>query len=164
MTELVPAAEPPEPTESTEPAEATELAELRAANDGLRAENDGLRARLDTRQRRSAALLTLRRATAAVLAAVAAFALVGSVIGLWAANTTLNTDRWVATVAPLPQNKAVAAAVAQYASGEVFNVLDVEDRIRTVLPQQAGFVARALATPLRGVVRNTGGHGLRSDA
>src|SRR5215216_2512013 len=105
----------------------------------LRAEVSALRAQLDTRQRRSYALLALRRVTAAVLAAVAAFALVASVVGLWAATTTLNTDRWVRTVAPLPQQPAVAAAVSQYTTDQLSGVLDVEQRLQTVLPEQAAF-------------------------
>jgi hypothetical protein len=90
----------------------------------------------------------LRRVTAAVLILVAAFASVASVVGLWAANTTLNTDRWVATVAPLPRDPQVSAAVSQYATNEVFRVLDVEQRLRTVLPDQAAF----LAAPVTGQV------------
>ncbi|AEV84873.1 hypothetical protein ACWT_3849 [Actinoplanes sp. SE50] len=140
-------------------AEAEELARLRA-------EVASLRARLAERpppqrqpgwQRR-----TLRRTTAAVLAAIAAFALVTSVVGLWAATTTLNTERWVATVAPLPQDPQVSAAVAEYASSQLFEVLDVEHRLRTVLPQQAAFVAGPITGQIRDQVRKIIGNVLRS--
>src|SRR5690348_8557810 len=86
----------------------------------LRAEVQSLRAQLDTRGRRTSALTVLRKVVAAVLAALAVFALVASVVGLWSAYTVLNTNRWVATVAPLPKQPAVAAAVAQYATEQVF--------------------------------------------
>ena len=55
----------------------------------LRAEVSTLRNRLDTRDRRSFAVLALRRVVAAVLVVVAAFGLVAGVVGLWAARTTL---------------------------------------------------------------------------
>src|SRR5688500_5713888 len=76
--------------------------------DRLRTELTELRDRLDSRQRRASAVLALRGVVAAVLIAVTAFALVSSVVGVWAANTALDTDRWVATVAPLPRDTRVA--------------------------------------------------------
>src|SRR5512135_3423114 len=80
----------------------------------LRTEVVQLRGALDTRHRHASQLLAVRTALAAVLAALAAFGAVASVIGLWGARTTLNTDRWVATVAPLPQHPQVATAVSTY--------------------------------------------------
>ncbi|MBG0567153.1 hypothetical protein I4J89_37470 [Actinoplanes sp. NEAU-A11] len=98
-----------------------------------------------------------------MLVVLAAFALVTSVVGLWAARTTLDTDRWVATVAPLPQDPKINAAVAEYATTEVFQVLDVETRLREVLPPQAAFVAGPIAGQLREQVRNTVRNVLGSD-
>ena len=129
----------------------------------LRAEVSQLRARLDTRGRRAAALGALRRVTAAVLVAVAAFGVVASVVGLWAARTTLNTDRWVATVAPLPRNPQVAAAVSDYASTQLFEVLDVEQRLRAVLPAQAAFVAGPLTGQIQDTVHKTVNNVVLSD-
>ncbi|MEV0902277.1 hypothetical protein [Actinoplanes sp. NPDC049802] len=130
----------------------------------LRAEVTALRAQLavDGRRRRPRGG-AIRRGLAAVLAAVAAFALVISVVGLWAATTTLNTDRWVSTVAPLPQDPKVNAAVAEYATNEVFRVLDVEQRLRTVLPEQAAFVAGPITGQVREQVRKTVQNVLGSD-
>ncbi|MEU4159053.1 hypothetical protein [Actinoplanes sp. NPDC026670] len=119
----------------------------------LKAEVAALREQLAAGRRRRPRSVAIRGALAAVLAALAAFALVTSVVGLWAARTTLNTDRWVATVAPLPQDPRVNAAVAQYATTEVFRVLDVEQRLRDVLPAQAAFAAGPIAGQLREQVR-----------
>lgn len=116
----------------------------------LRTEVVQLRGALDTRHRRASQLLAVRKAVAAVLAALAAFGAVASVIGLWGARTTLSTDRWVATVAPLPQNPQVANAVSTYVTDELVRVLDMRDRIAGALPPQAAF----LATPMTGAVRD----------
>ncbi|WP_328467654.1 hypothetical protein OHA21_49625 [Actinoplanes sp. NBC_00393] len=122
----------------------------------LRAEVATLRSQLaQTRPRKPAGGGMVRRTLAAILVALAAFALVTSVVGLWAARTTLNTDRWVATVAPLPQDPKINTAVAQYATAEVFQVLDVETRLREVLPPQAAFVAGPITGQLREQVYNT---------
>jgi hypothetical protein len=129
----------------------------------LRAEVSQLHAKLDTRARRASTIVRLRGFVAAVLVALAAFALVFSVVGVWAARTALNTDRWVATVAPLPQNPQVAAAVADYATNQVFQAINVEQRLRTVLPQQAAFVAGPVAGQVRDAVRKTVTNVLQSD-
>ncbi|GIF02637.1 hypothetical protein [Actinoplanes siamensis] len=129
----------------------------------LRAEVASLRAELDRRPPPRAGRQLFRRTTAALLAAVTAVALVTSVVGLWAARTTLNTDRYVATVAPLPRDPQVSAAVAEYATTALFQVADVEQRLREVLPPRAAFVAGPLAGQIRGQVRQLVTDVLRSD-
>ena len=129
----------------------------------LHAEVLVLRAQLDTRSRRRSVLVSFRRVTAAVLVALSAFALVASVVGLWAAATTLNTGRWVATVTPLPQNPAVATAVAQYTTSQIFEVVDVDQRLRTVLPEQAAFIAGPLTAQVHDKVEDTVAQVLQTD-
>ena len=129
----------------------------------LRAEVSTLHAKLDTRQRRSSTVGTIRRVIAAILVAVTAFALVGSVVGVWAARTAMNTDRWVATVAPLPQNPQVSAAVADYATTQIFRVVGVEQRLRDVLPPQAAFIAGPVSDQLADKIRQTTTTVLRSE-
>ncbi|MET0419877.1 MAG: hypothetical protein ABW022_27995 [Actinoplanes sp.] len=129
----------------------------------LRAEVAVLNTRLDTRARRKAVMRMARAIAAAVLIAVTAFALVASVVGLWGARTTLDTDRYLATVAPLPENPQVAAAVAEYGTAQLFQVLDVEQRLRDVLPPQAAFAAGPITGQLRNTVRTTVNNVVRSD-
>ncbi|WP_439658599.1 hypothetical protein ACSHWB_40435 [Lentzea sp. HUAS TT2] len=129
----------------------------------LRAQVYALQARLDRRQRREVTVRMLRRIGAAVLIAVTAFALVMSVVGIWSARTALNTDRWVATVAPLPQDPEVALAVADFATVKLFEAVDVEQRLRAVLPEQAAFVAGPLASQLHAPVRATAAEVLASE-
>jgi len=154
-----------DPAGSSQPAEAAahpddgDAAEL----ERLRAEVPVLHAQLDRRQRRARAVLAARRVVAAILIAITAFALVFGVVGVWSARTALNTDKWVATVAPLPRDPQVAAAVSEYATTQVFQAIDVEQRLRTVLPPQAAFVAGPLTSQLRDTVRKTVDNVLQSD-
>src|SRR5207248_2916865 len=104
-----------------------------------------------------------RRVTAGRLMPFPAFGLVASVVGLWAATTTLNTDRWVRTVAPLPQDAAVAAAVSQYTTDQLFDVINVEQRLRDALPPRAAFVAGPLAGQLHDAIQKNVNRVLRSD-
>ncbi|BFU43235.1 hypothetical protein [Krasilnikovia sp. MM14-A1004] len=129
----------------------------------LRAEVADLNSRLDTRHRRASAIGTMRRITAAVLIAITAFAMVASVVGVWSARTAFNTDKWVATIAPLPQDPKVAAAVADYATNQVFAAIDVQQRVQTVLPAQAAFIAGPVTSQLRDAVEKTVYNVLQSD-
>ena len=129
----------------------------------LRAELAALRGRLEERRRRRFALLSLRRVAAAVFIMITAFALVTSVIGLWAATTVLSTDRWVSTVAPLPQDPKIAAAVADFATTQVYQVINVEQRVQEVLPAQAAFVAGPITGQLRNTIETTVVKVLQSD-
>lgn len=89
----------------------------------------------------SASRFRLRRAIAALLVALAGFGFVASVVGVWGARTVLNTDRWVATVAPLPQLPEVNAAIATYLTEEVFSTLNVQQRLEAELPPKISFIA-----------------------
>jgi hypothetical protein len=129
----------------------------------LRAEVEHLRARLDTRGKRAAGLLALRRVAAAALVAVTALAVVGSVIGLWGAYTMLNTNRFVSTVAPLPEDPTIAAAVSQYSTDQLFDALDVQQRVEQVLPPRAAFVAGPLAGQVHDAIEKTVSKVLRSN-
>ncbi len=128
--------------ERAEPAEA----EL----ERLRAEVSELRDRHGTERRRRARLLTVRRTLAAVLIALVAVVGVTSVVGLWGARTTLNTDRWVAAVGPLPEDPDVNKAVSTYLAAEIFDQLDVQQRLSEALPPRATF----LAAPVTGAVHD----------
>jgi len=129
----------------------------------LRDEVATLQARLEDRRRRRFALLALRRVAAGVFIMITAFALVASVVGVWAATTVLSTDRWVSTVAPLPKDPKIAAAVAEYSTTQLFEALDVQQRIENVLPAQAAFVAGPITGQLRTQTYNTVVRVMQSD-
>jgi hypothetical protein len=114
-----------------------------------------LHQQLDTRGHRQRRVTVLRQIVAAVLAFVAGLGVTLSVIGLWAGNTTLNTDRWVATVAPLSQDPAVRAAVSTYTTDQVFTTLNVQQRVQEALPPRAAFLASPLTDQVHGFVQNS---------
>ncbi|MFI0235874.1 hypothetical protein [Streptomyces sp. NPDC016845] len=116
----------------------------------LRAEVAELRARAGTERRRGARTLAVRRMLAAVLIALVAVVSVTSVVGTWGARTTLNTDRWIAAVGPLPDDPDVNKAVSTYLADEIFDQLDVQQRLSTALPPRASF----LAGPVTGAVHD----------
>ncbi|MGH8869524.1 MAG: hypothetical protein ACRDYU_16210, partial [Actinomycetes bacterium] len=121
----------------------------------LRAEVAALNTRLDKTARRGQFVHGLRRVIAGILVVLAAFGLVATVIGGWAARTSLDTDRWVSTVGPLPQDPEVAAAVSQYLTTEVVSVLNVEDRVSEALPPNAAFLAGPLTSQVRDYLRTS---------
>ncbi|MFD0420011.1 hypothetical protein [Streptomyces sp. NPDC127108] len=120
----------------------------------LRAEVETLRDRAGTERRRRERVFAVRRAVAAVLIALVAVCAVTSVVGVWGARTTLNTDRWVATVGPLPEDPDVNAAVSTYITREVFDRVDVEQRVREALPARASFLAAPVSKATRDHLQN----------
>jgi hypothetical protein len=136
------------------PDEATVTSES-AEVERLRAEVERLRGRLDVRTQRRRRGFAVRRVIAAILVCVAGFGAVFSVIGLWGARTTLDTDHWVATVADLPRDPAVTAAMSSYLTDEVFTTLNVQKRLTEALPPKAGFLAAPVTSAVHDYMRNT---------
>jgi hypothetical protein len=129
----------------------------------LRAEVLALRSELDARRGRGRRLAVARRCAAAVLIAVAALGVVVGMVGVWSALTVLDTDRWVATVAPLPKEPEVATAIAAYTTDEVFQAVDVRRRLTEVLPGPAAFVAGPITGQLHDFVQRTVDQLVRTD-
>ncbi|MFH9423930.1 hypothetical protein [Streptomyces sp. NPDC017529] len=121
----------------------------------LRAEVRELRARAGTRKRRRARLLALRRFVAALVIALVAVFTVTSVVGVWGARTALDTDRWVATVGALPEDPVVDAAVSAYLTDQIFDQLDIEQRLQDALPPRASFIAPPVTKAVRDYVRDS---------
>ncbi|MFI0354964.1 hypothetical protein [Actinomadura sp. 9N407] len=138
------------------PGAATDADELKR----LRAEVARLRERLAAPPPRARgggrpSLVAVRQVIAVVLVALAAFGAVASVVGVWGGRTTLNTDRWVATVGPLPEHPEINAAMATYLTGEVFEQLNVQQRLAQALPPKAAFLAGPTTSAVQDYVRDT---------
>ena len=85
-----------------------------------------------------------------VLIVLACLLAVLSVVVVYARNELLNTDTFVATVAPLAKDPAVQTAVATRVSDNLVAKTDVEQRVKNALPARAGF----LANPITGAVHS----------
>jgi hypothetical protein len=121
----------------------------------LREELAAANSQLDTRERRHRRVTMLRQIVAALLVVVAALGVTLSVVGVWAGRTTLNTDRWVETVTPLDKDPAVRAAVATYVTDQVFTTLNVDQRVKEVLPPKAAFLSSPLTGQVHGFVQSS---------
>jgi hypothetical protein len=128
--------EPPMTTSSTSDAEA------------LRAENEALRSRLQSE--RIARHARWRRVVAAVLAVLAVLATTLALVTVWSVRTLTNTDLFVARVAPIIEDPAVAQAIGTAAAEELVTALDLEQRLADRLPEPVSVVAGPVATAAQG--------------
>lgn len=82
-----------------------------------------------------------RQVVSAIVAALAVLTLIASTVGTWAHRTLLDTDTYVATVAPLARDPQVIEAIASRLSTEAMDLLDFERRLAEALPSGYSFVA-----------------------
>ncbi len=120
----------------------------------LAAERDRLASEVERLKDRPARKFRTRRivATILVVLTVLSFALV--VPAAWGRRTALNTDRYVATVAPLAADPAVQQALATRVTESVFEALDVQPVIAEALPDRASFLAGPLTNSLQNFVED----------
>lgn len=103
------------------------------------------------RTRRGRGHRRLKSIAAWVLVVLACLLAVLSVVVLYARDQLLNTDAYVATVAPLASNPDIQAAVAKQASERLIDHTDVQQRIKNALPSRAGFLVTPIASQLENV-------------
>jgi hypothetical protein len=122
--------------------------------EALREERDRLEAELEAaKQGRVKARF---RIITVILVVLSLLTFAAAVPGVWAKRTLLNTDRYVATVAPLAENPAIQEYIARTVTTEVFQALDVEGRLETVLQQRAdrlAFLAGPITNAVQGFVQ-----------
>src|ERR1700704_6078797 len=98
------------------------------------------RRRRDSRRRR------LARGTLLVVGCLLA---IFSVLIMWVRAELLNTDAYVATMAPLASSPAVQNAIATDISNQLSAKVDVQAKVRDALPPSAASLAAPLATQLK---------------
>ena len=79
-----------------------------------------------------------------VLIVLACLLAILSVVVVYARNELLNTDTFVATVAPLAKDKAIQTVVATRVSDNLVGRTNVEQRVKDALPDKAGFLANPI--------------------
>ncbi len=160
--------------------------EERAELERLRAEVADLRAQATTaaavaidqpvvptpkprRQRWRSVVATLLIVIGCILAPI-------SVVAVWTKNLVTNTDRYVATVAPLASDPAIQSAIADKITAEIFMHLDVagitnqavdalaERGLPPLVATQLHALSEPLASGVQGFVRTEVGKVVASDA
>ncbi len=85
------------------------------------------------------------------------FSLALAVPGAWVRRTTVNTDRYVATVGPLIHDPAVQEYLARTITLEAFTALGVQDRLTTALQDKAPklvFLAGPISNAVQGFLQD----------
>jgi hypothetical protein len=134
---------------SNEEATEAELAQLKAERDALAKQVADLEDRPGRRQR-------MRRVFVAILVIISVLTFSLAVPGTWVRRTLGDTDRYVATVAPLPSDPAVQEYLARTITASVFEALGVQERLSTALQDKAPrlvFLAGPIATSVQGFVQ-----------
>jgi hypothetical protein len=117
----------------------------------LRQELEQARGKLDRREARRRAA---RRSALALLLVLGCGLVAASLLALYVRATVLNTDRYVATMAPIAASPAVQQAVADKLDTAINSRVDFDGLMREALPAQADPFAPALAGALQQAIRS----------
>ncbi len=112
----------------------------------LRSERDRLQRELE--EARVGRHQRLRRIVAVILVVLTVLTLVAAVPGTWARRTSLNTDRYVATVGPLASDPQVQQYLALKITDATFEALNVQGRLQEALSERLPRLATILAGPI----------------
>ena len=96
----------------------------------------------------------IRRLIAAICLIVSCVLAPFAVIATWVKNELLDTDRYVATVAPLARNTDVTDYVAVRMTDRLMSSVDVQGLATEALPPRAEFLAGGIATGVRTFVED----------
>ncbi len=93
-----------------------------------------------------------RRITAWVLVVLASLLIPISVLSTWAITTVTNTDKYVATMAPLARNDVITTHLATKATDELFSTKVVQNKITDALPPKAKPIVKPVVNQVKGYV------------
>jgi hypothetical protein len=141
--------------------------ELEAEVERLRAEREDLEARVESLEAKPQKRQRTRRILTPILVALSILVFTITVPAAWGARTVLNTDRYVATVAPLADDPAVQASIATKLTDQVFSALNVQETLSDALGalgDRATVLAGPLTIAVKGFVRDQVEKVVASDA
>jgi hypothetical protein len=141
--------------------------ELEAEVERLRAEREDLEARVESLEAKPQKRQRTRRILTPILVALSILVFTITVPAAWGARTVLNTDRYVATVAPLADDPAVQASIATKLTDQVFAALNVQETLSDALGalgDRATVLAGPLTIAVKGFVRDQVEKVVASDA
>jgi hypothetical protein len=123
----------------------------------LRAERDALERRVEMLEDRPRRRRRLARVASTVFVVLAVLVFAAAIPGTWARRTLLDTDRYVATVAPLAQDPAIQEYLARTLTEQMFEALDIQGRLSASLEARAprlAFLAGPIANGVEGFVKD----------
>ena len=123
----------------------------------LRGEVDDLNHKVEKLENRPARRHRIRKVVAVILVILTVVSVALAFPGAWVRRTTVNTDRWVATVGPLAQDPAVQEYLARTITEETFTALGVEAKVAAVIQERApqlAFLAVPITTSVQGFVQD----------
>ena len=134
--------------------------------DALRAENEELKRQLEgaTAEARAERTHRWRRFFAVVLAVLAVVATVAAVDALWLKTTLQDEDTFVSTFQPLPQEDAVATAIALRVVSGVADAVGVEAFVAEALPEELQCAVAPITESIQDVIATNAGIVVSSDA
>jgi hypothetical protein len=104
-----------------------------------------------------------RRSLVAILVILSAVVVPIAGLSVWVRNLVLDTGKYVDTVAPLAQNKAITDTVADRLTTRLFKEVNVQQEAKDALPDRAQFLAGPLSTGVETFVRDAAHRVLESD-
>jgi hypothetical protein len=123
----------------------------------LRAERDELERRVEKLEARPARRRRVATVFSAIFLVLTILLFAVAVPGTWARRTLLDTDRYVATVAPLVQDPAVQEYLARTVTEQIFTVLQVQSKLAASLQERSprlAFLAGPIANGVQGFVED----------
>lgn len=90
-----------------------------------------------------------RKCAVAVLVFLACTATGAAVVASWLQPLIFSTDKWIQTVGPLPQQPAIATAIATDTVDALFESQNVEQVVSDALPEPARFLAQPIVSQVR---------------
>ena len=116
----------------------------------LKAENTRLKQNIKNKKKQSRSFAGLARRVGVVfLLSLAVALLVAGNVLFWTGNTIVKQDRYVAATEPIIKDPVVQQTMALYATNQIFDNVDVQNKIEEVLPPRADFLAPQLTNQLR---------------
>ena len=123
----------------------------------LAAERDALALEVERLKDKPASKRRVRKVVAVLLIVVSAVSLAGLMPGLWVRRSLADTDRYLSIVGQLPQDPAVAEALARTLTAQVFTALDVQQKLSTALQSrlpEVAFLAGPITTSIESFTRD----------
>lgn len=130
----------------------SDLKKIRAEVSALKTENARLKKQSQTKSRntRKRTAGVFKKVAVIFLLAVAVVLLIAANLLFWSGNTVVKQDRFVAATEPIIKDPIVQQTMALYTTNKIFDNVDVQQKIESVLPPRADFLAPQLTTQLRG--------------